>query len=463
MCASLLGRCIASEISPPVVLSSTSVPRLSRVARYGRTHFATTRRRLSSPGVTERVAFSLAVVATVLVLAWTLKGYRASGDDLFQRESVIFLSAGCFVAATLPISLCEISMHLTNWVSPEQQKYTVRILWMIPIFSAQSWLGLRFSAASVYLECLRDLYEAFVIQSFLYLLVEFLGGKAELVKTLRTKDKSLGRHGCLEFLGYPHWVMGRDYLLNCKRGVLQLTVIKTITTVLDTAFELFSNFSSVDGTVRPKVEFFIAVVNSVSMTFALYALAKLHKATHPELTIPINRRPLRKFLCIKLVVFATYWQGVVITLLEAKGVITEYGGWSSKEVARIITNYIVCVEMLFFAMAHTFAFSYRDFLTAADAERNGVTGASSQFDGDGNDLSLAAVPCCNLMRSKSDLQIHYELWASLTSETLSEIKAVSFCVSRSTDDENSDTGSASSSAEGIGISIADGGGVNIPV
>ena len=46
---------------------------------------------------------------------------------------------------------------------------------MVPIYSIQSWLSLRFHGGRIYIDLLRDLYEAYVIQSFLYYLMELLG------------------------------------------------------------------------------------------------------------------------------------------------------------------------------------------------------------------------------------------------------------------------------------------------
>ena len=95
--------------------------------------------------------------------------------DKARPDFAAFYSAGAFVLITVAMSTKLIYNHLTHWYMPDVQKYVVRILWMVPIYSVQSWLSLRFHNARIYIDTLRDLYEAYVIQSFLYYLMELLG------------------------------------------------------------------------------------------------------------------------------------------------------------------------------------------------------------------------------------------------------------------------------------------------
>jgi len=99
------------------------------------------------------VTFILLIITTIAV---TVYGFR---DRNTTNDHVAFYSAGAFVLLTVPISVREIIMHLTNFYIPSVQKYVIRILWMVPLYSIQSWLSLRFHDSSLYFESIRDFYE----------------------------------------------------------------------------------------------------------------------------------------------------------------------------------------------------------------------------------------------------------------------------------------------------------------
>ena len=80
---------------------------------------------------------------------------------------------------------------------PGVQKYVVRIILMVPIYAFQSWLSLCFIHARIYIDAIREFYEAFVIASFVYYIIELIGGEDALVSILRQKtrdDPELAHH-----------------------------------------------------------------------------------------------------------------------------------------------------------------------------------------------------------------------------------------------------------------------------
>lgn len=65
-------------------------------------------------------------------------------------------------------------MHTEYYTRPKLQKHVIRILWMPSIYAVDSWLALRFIDARMYLDPVRECYEAYVIYSFVAFLMAFL-------------------------------------------------------------------------------------------------------------------------------------------------------------------------------------------------------------------------------------------------------------------------------------------------
>lgn len=303
---------------------------------------------------------SIAIVATV---------YKAD-----QAKFAAILSAASFVLITVAISMRLIYKHLTNWYMPDVQKYVVRLLWLVPLYAIQSLLSLLFQEARIYIDTLRDLYEAFVIQSFLYYLMEILGGEDALVSILQEKDPHYGHHGPVIGLFFHDWEMGLEFLLQCKRGVIQYVLIKTLATVATAALQPFGLYC--EGEFGwDKGYTYISTVLFFSQGVALYCLVLFYHATSDNLRQPVDWHPMGKFLCIKGVVFFTWWQGLLIEVLRSQNIIIRIGTWSGDDVASGLQDYLVCVEMFCFAIAHAHTFTHLEYLPAHGGE-------GRSFDGD---------------------------------------------------------------------------------
>ena len=278
-----------------------------------------------------------------------------------------FFVAGFFVVMTVPISLASIASHLTHWFAPDVQKYVVRILWMVPLYSLTSWSSLLLQPITVYTEPLRDLYEAYVISSFVYYMIAVLGGEDALSITLERKAPSLGEHPWPLRMVLSPWNMGEEFMVQCKTGTLQFIVVKSITTVIYVVLTPLGLYSEGSFNLR-SVFTYVSLILSASMGWAMYCLVKLFVATKEELRSPKDWRPVGKFLCIKGVVFFTWWQGVLFLILRNVGIIGPIGDWDAQNVAKGLQDLAVCVEMLAFAIAHNFTFSYRDYLLDGTSE-----------------------------------------------------------------------------------------------
>ncbi|KTG37806.1 hypothetical protein cypCar_00025945 [Cyprinus carpio] len=111
-------------------------------------------------------------------------------DKLFLNTRIAQALSGIFVWSALIITCHQIYLHLRSYTVPKEQRYIIRILFIVPIFAFDSWLSLLFISNDqyyVYFDSVRDCYEAFVIYNFLSLSFEYLGGESAIMSEIRGK------------------------------------------------------------------------------------------------------------------------------------------------------------------------------------------------------------------------------------------------------------------------------------
>mmetsp|Transcript_13535 Transcript_13535/g.38503 ORF Transcript_13535/g.38503 Transcript_13535/m.38503 type:complete len:165 (+) Transcript_13535:331-825(+) len=72
------------------------------------------------------------------------------------------------------MTVYQVATHYENYTKPVYQRRIIRILWMVPMYGLCSWFALRFKDAEVFLDTIREFYEAFVIYNFYMFLITFL-------------------------------------------------------------------------------------------------------------------------------------------------------------------------------------------------------------------------------------------------------------------------------------------------
>ncbi len=88
---------------------------------------------------------------------------REDGMSVYTRlelwEQLLFSCGGALAIAASLSSLLLIVQHLRHFSVPREQRWIVRILLMVPIYSVDSWFSLRFAFVAPYLNLVRDAYE----------------------------------------------------------------------------------------------------------------------------------------------------------------------------------------------------------------------------------------------------------------------------------------------------------------
>ncbi|KAL6649913.1 hypothetical protein ACP70R_014137 [Stipagrostis hirtigluma subsp. patula] len=270
------------------------------------------------------------------------------------------LSAGTSVTVALVLSLFLIFEHLCAYHQPEEQKFLIGLILMVPVYAVQSFFSLLNSNVAFICELMRDCYEAFAMYCFERYLIACLGGEESTIRFMEGQQLDINESSPLLDVDYDYgivkhpfplscfmrnWYLGPDFYNAVKIGIVQYMILKPICAVLAIFFQLLGIYG--EGKFGWKYGYpYLAVVLNFSQTWALYCLIQFYTATKEKLE-PI--KPLSKFLTFKSIVFLTWWQGVAVAFLFSTGL---FKGHLAQSLQTRIQDYIICLEMGVAAVVH---------------------------------------------------------------------------------------------------------------
>lgn len=248
-------------------------------------------------------------------------------------------------------------LQAKNYRKPLLQRYVVRILVMVPIYSIASWTSMVSINAAMFLDPIRDIYEAFTIYTFFQLLINYLGGERSLI--IMTHGRAPVQHlWPLDHVLPKVDISDPHTFLSIKRGILQYAWLKPILSLAAIIMKATGTYQ--EGYIGVTSGYlWSGIIYNISVTLSLYSLGLFWVCMHQDLK-PF--RPVPKFLCIKLIIFASYWQGFFLSILVFLGAIPDdVPQYTPDNLAAAIQDALICVEMPIFAVAHWYAFSWHDF------------------------------------------------------------------------------------------------------
>lgn len=264
----------------------------------------------------------------------------------------------------LAISGYTICSHLLAYRKPQEQRMCIRILLMVPLFAVTTYITasgiLSTFYSKIFLQPLQEIYESFIIYTFFTYLIYILGGERKiLMEVAWKKSTTVMRHPFLGKLLPPIDISDPKDFLFIKRGVLQYVWFKPIFIIGNLIVDLNEDEESVPngGSVAnwpAHLKFALLVGYNISASLSLYELAVFWKCLYKELT---KFGPWPKFLCVKLIIFASYWQSILLMILQHFGVFKSHVNLKEEDMGYIYQNVLLCLEMVPFAIGHLIAFS----------------------------------------------------------------------------------------------------------
>ncbi|KAG9458060.1 hypothetical protein H6P81_002568 [Aristolochia fimbriata] len=302
-----------------------------------------------------------------------------AGVERRIRRPVLMVGATSVLFA-LVLSFLLIRQHLRSYTNPAEQKWIVGVLFMVPVYATDSVLSLWNPSLSAACEILRSCYEAFALYCFTRYLVACLGGEGRVLALLEnetkkqleeslvqgdehsSKEDQLKRKKFISFFLKPYALGKRLYTI-IMFGIVQYMILKIFCALLQLILELCGVYGN--GKFKWYYGYpYIAAVLNFSQMWALYCLVQFYNVTHDRLR-PI--RPLAKFISIKAIVFATWWQGVGIAILCSVDILPKEG-----EFQKGMQDFLICIEMAIAAIAHVYVFSAAPYRFLAASEHGKV-------------------------------------------------------------------------------------------
>ncbi|EKV06473.1 hypothetical protein PDIG_69860 [Penicillium digitatum PHI26] len=227
---------------------------------------------------------------------------------------------------------------------------------VVPIYAVSSWTSIISLKAAQFLDPVRDIYEAFTIYTFFQLLINFLGGERAVIIMAHGRPPISHAWPMNHFLPKVD-ISDPHTFLAVKRGILQYTWLKPILALASIIMK--ANDTYEEGFIGLGSGYlWTGIIYNVSVTISLYSLAMFWVCLHDDL-MPF--RPIPKFLCVKLIIFASYWQGFFLSILQWLRALGNVAGYTPDNLAAAIQDSLLCFEMPIFAMAHWYAFSWHDY------------------------------------------------------------------------------------------------------
>ncbi|OAA57037.1 DUF300 domain containing protein [Niveomyces insectorum RCEF 264] len=295
---------------------------------------------------------------------------KVAGPLTFHDLALIISGASTLIAIALSLYL--IWMHALHYTKPNEQKHVIRILFMIPVYAAASFLSLRFYWHAIYFQVISDCYEAFAISSFFALLCSYirpdLHGQKNFFRELRP---------------ITPWVFPVNWMKKCcggERGPWRtpasgltwfniiwigiyhycfIRVAMTITAVVTQYFDRYCESSN--SPVFSHI--WIIVIESIAVTIAMYCVIQFYIQMRVRLA---EHSPFLKVLAIKLVIFLSFWQSAAISVgTSTLNIVHPNSVIAYPDIKVGIPSMLLCVEMACFAVLHLWAFPYRPYLDNA--------------------------------------------------------------------------------------------------
>lgn len=279
-------------------------------------------------------------------------------DGHLEPHQIGWIISGACTVATVLITLYSVLTHMTHYHAPTEQRQIIRILYLPPIFGIISFFSYRYFREYYYYSLVEIIYEAVTISAFMLLIIEFVATTAsgdKVENAIARKDKkSLPLPLCF----WRYRPTKPYFMYTIKWSVMQYVIIRPAVSIAGIITNALGLYCESGGYSFHFAYGYLEAVDAISITIALYGLFVFYTLTRQELK---GKRPLAKFMAIKLIVFATFYQGFVFSILSKTGTIKATTYWTVDNVANGLSALCLTIEMVFFSVFMIWAYPVSEY------------------------------------------------------------------------------------------------------
>ncbi|WVR05565.1 hypothetical protein IAU60_002584 [Kwoniella sp. DSM 27419] len=294
------------------------------------------------------------------------------------------VAGGCAALTTL-ITLFTMTMHAVRYQHPPAQKQVMRVLMMPPVYAIVSFFSYRFYREYEYYILAETAYEAITLSAFLMLLMELVSMNTtdqQLKTALKEKDKKKFPFP----FGFWRFRASKPYFWHALSfSVMQYVILRPLISIIGIVCEYYDLLCPSEYSIH-YASVYLEAVDFVSISIALYGLIVFYVLCKDELK---GRKPLNKFLAIKLIVFFTFYQSFVFSVLQSHGVIKGTALWTATNVSDGLSALCTCVEMVFFSIYMGWAYNWTDYTDPAKNPYQRKTSVKTYFQAIWDTINLS--------------------------------------------------------------------------
>lgn len=282
------------------------------------------------------------------------------------------IGGACALVAFL-VSITHCWGHLRNKASRPIKKCTLTIVAMVPLYALNASFCLfdprsRYRLAEI-LIVLREFYEPVVMVAFLQLILGCLGGPENVAKEFSKAMQRPQHPFCLRIIP-TFFKPGLRFIVAILLGLVQFVIAMIAVTCASTLLWFRGIGAGLDEAVAKKYEVVLKAIKAISCSFAMYNLSVFYfeLLRNPGLKGKFESvKPEMKFLCIKGVIMFTMLQDFACSFLTKVHVFdsiflaSPVGGGQPTDVSLSIQSFLLCVELLVFAVLHRLAYPAAEF------------------------------------------------------------------------------------------------------